>query len=370
MTAFPSYVACVGLCAAACRCEGQNITNQWSIRTDSWSDSSPAVGRDGTIYFGTWGGDLWALDPHGARRWTFETGVEIRSSPAIGAQGTIYFGCRDRKLYALRPDGKRLWAFKTAGWVDSSPALAADGTIYFGSWDKDFYALNPDGSRKWQFQTRGGIVSSPAVGRDGTIYFGSHDAKLYALSPGGGKRWEFATGGPIVSSPALNQDQCLYVTSVDGFLYALNFDGTLRWALPTGGVTQSSPVVGEDGTIYLGVNQHMWAITPAGMRKWEQPAPTDDFFEASPLVLAGGTICHLARSGWMMAVATEEPAAKWIFWVAPQGYASPAIGPNGTIYTPSQFTSFSALNATVPLARTAWPKFRGNLRNTGNASDW
>src|SRR5205823_5484869 len=313
---------------------------------------------------------LWALNPNGSIKWTFTTDVEIRSSPAVGADGTIYFGCRDRKLYALQPDGKRKWAFKTGGWVDSSPAIGEGGTIYFGGWDKNFYAVNPNGSKKWLFQTLDAIVSSPAVGADGAIYFGSHDRKFYALAPDGQKKWEFRTGGQIASSPALNKDEWLCFTSADGVCYGLNFDGTQRWALATGSMTQASPVIGGDGTIYLGVNEHMWAITPSGQKKWEQPAPYEDHFEASPLVLADGTICHMSRYGMVMDIEPEQAQLKWMFYVSHQGYASPGIGPPGTIYVPSGFISISAIKNSVPLARSAWPKFRGNPRNTGRVGDW
>ena len=204
------------LCAAAP--DYPALTNLWSVNIGGTSDSSPAVGSDGTIFFGDRRGQLWALNPDGSRKWVFEAGREITSSPAIADDGTIYFGSRDRKFYALQPDGKPKWVFKTGGWVDSSPAIAADGTVYFGSWDTNFYALGPDGTSKWRFPTGGPIVSSPAVGADGTLYFGSHDRNLYALLPNGQKKWEFATGGPILSSPALNGDDCLYFTSVDGNL--------------------------------------------------------------------------------------------------------------------------------------------------------
>ena len=250
------------------RGEPYALTNEWSVDLRSDSDSAPAVGTDGTIYVGTWKGQLWALNPDGSRKWVFQARNEIKSAPAVGLDGTVYFGCRDRKFYAVRADGKKRWEFQTGGWVDSSPALATDGTVYFGSWDKSFYALNADGTKRWQFTTPGEIVSSPAIGADGTIYFGSHDRKFYALAPDGRKKWEFATGGPIISSPALNKDQCLYFTSVDGCLYALNLDGSLRWRLRTGGITESSPVIGLDGTIYVGVLQHLWAIHPDGKKKW------------------------------------------------------------------------------------------------------
>ena len=54
------------------------------------------------------------------------------------------------------------------------------------------------------------------------------------------------------------------------------------------------------------------------------------------------------------------------------GYGSPAVGPTGAIYVPDAglpWVGFTALRAGAALARTSWPKFRGNARNTGNAQD-
>jgi outer membrane protein assembly factor BamB len=253
--------------------------------------------------------------------------------------------------------------------VDSSPALAPDGTVFFGSWDQHFYALNPDGSKKWQFETLGPIVSSPAIGADGTVYFGSHDKKFYALAADGRKKWEFATGGPIISSPALDKDQCLYFTSVDGCLYALNLDGSLRWRLRTGGITESSPVIGPGGTIYVGVLQHLWAINPDGKKKWGRIGGEDRLFESTPVVLADGSICGVKRDGLLFNRDSEENLV-WTYYLSGYGYGSPAVGPTGTIYAPDcGVAGVSALRASLPLARSPWPKFRGNARNTGNVQD-
>jgi outer membrane protein assembly factor BamB len=43
-------------------------------------------------------------------------------TPAIGADGTIYFGDVDHNLYALNPDGTLKSAFPT-GFTISSPAI-------------------------------------------------------------------------------------------------------------------------------------------------------------------------------------------------------------------------------------------------------
>jgi outer membrane protein assembly factor BamB len=348
------------------------LSNEWTLDIHSDSDTAPAIGKDGAIYLGTWKGKLWAINPNGTPRWVFAAGNEIRSAPAVGLDNTVYFGSRNRKCYAVQPDGQKRWEFQTGGWVDCSPALAHDGTVYFGSWDKSFYALNADGKKQWQFATGGEIVSSPAIGADGTIYFGSHDKNFYALAADGHKKWEFATGGPIISSPALNQDECLYVTSVDGFLYALNLDGHLRWRLRTGGITESSPVIGADGTVYVGVGARLWAISADGQKKWGRVDHDEYQFDTTPVVLADGSICCVARLGELW-YESPQGAERWLNYLFGYGYGSPAIGPSGLIYVPDRGPfggcGFTALRAGVALARTPWPKFRGNPRNTGNILD-
>jgi len=178
---FAILVGSLVVAAASCSAAVEYLTNEWGFDTRTSSESCPAVGSDGTIYFGTFTGRLWAVGPAGSRKWVFRAGLEIRTAPALGSDGVIYFGSRDRKCYAVRPDGKKKWEFLTGGWVDSSPALANDGAICFGSWDKTFYALNPDGTARWKFQTGGPVPSSPLV-RDGVLYVGSNDHFVYALN--------------------------------------------------------------------------------------------------------------------------------------------------------------------------------------------
>ena len=171
-------------------------------------ESTPAIGPDGTVYFGSdgtvdshgnvvQGGTLYGLNPSsGALLGSFATGGYIYSSPAIGQDGTIYVGSGDGSLYAIQPSPpnyQKKWSFPTGGNIDSSPAIGPDGTIYVGSWDGGLYAVTPDGQMKWRFPTKDRIVASPAIATDGTIYVGSKDGYLYALTPGGNPKWAFAT---------------------------------------------------------------------------------------------------------------------------------------------------------------------------------
>jgi outer membrane protein assembly factor BamB len=246
------------------------------LATECFVISSPAVATTGTIYFGAHCANrdfkiayavpspLLAINPDGSQKWTFQTTSAVSSSPAVGADGTIYVGSWDGNLYAINPDGSQKWVLGvgTENPLISSPAVAADGTIYIGS-NQGLYAINPDGSQKWKFaaDTR---YSSPAVGGDGGIYIGSDDKNVYAINPDGSEKWSFATGYPVKSSPAVGADGTIYVGS-EVTVYAINPGGSQKWdfSVYPGNVFDSSPAVAADGTIYIGSSgDRLYALGP------------------------------------------------------------------------------------------------------------
>lgn len=334
----------------------------WEIEVGSQSDTCVAIADDGTIYFGTPEGELVAVTSEGEVKWKYRVGDEVRSSPAIGDDGTIYFGSRDRHVYAVSSEGQRLWRHKTGGWVDSSPAIASNGNVIVGSWDKNLYCLDAEGTKQWDFKTGAPVTSSPAISLDGTIYFGSHDGNLYALDSDGTLKWAYQTGGQITSSPAINGEDCLYVTSVDGFLYALNLDGSMKWKLKTSGITESSPVIGSDGTVCLGVNKELWSVSPEGAKRWARKF--NDFIRITPCIDTAGYAYAISDYG-MLRIYDPTGGWAWQFYLHTPRSASPALGTNGMFYTSGKWTNLYALQADAPLARSSWPKFRADPRNTG-----
>ena len=62
------------------------------------------MGSDGTIYVGA-GSFMVALTSDGSVKWNYQTGANTFSIPAIGSDGTIYFGSFDYYIYALTSDG-------------------------------------------------------------------------------------------------------------------------------------------------------------------------------------------------------------------------------------------------------------------------
>lgn len=125
----------------------------------------------------------------GTLLWEFATGKSewgVQSTPAIGPDGTVYFGADNSKVYAL--DGKtgaKNWEFNTGGAVHSSPAigvlsgspstpaLGSNGTVYVGSYGKKIYAITGDV-----------LNSSPVIGPNGLLCIGSSfpGNKIYAFA--------------------------------------------------------------------------------------------------------------------------------------------------------------------------------------------
>ncbi|HOT98341.1 MAG TPA: PQQ-binding-like beta-propeller repeat protein [bacterium] len=139
----------------------------WSFSTTSIGynctlRSSPAIDERGTIYLGTNSGIpasiFLALNSDGTVKWTFtpenlpkdvpSTHFDIYSSPAIGADGTIYFGQEFGRVYALdsMTGAVRSIVNVETGVIWSSPALSRIGTLFINDISGRLYAIKT-GSR-------------------------------------------------------------------------------------------------------------------------------------------------------------------------------------------------------------------------------
>ena len=88
--------------------------------------------------------NLYAVQPNGELDWRFDTRDWVISSPAVGSDGTIYFGSYNQDVYALTPEGEVLWKYKTDKYVTGSPNISPEGILYIGSDDDFLYALRTD----------------------------------------------------------------------------------------------------------------------------------------------------------------------------------------------------------------------------------
>lgn len=339
-------------------------TLRWLYQAPASSYSSPAIGDNQTVYVG-YGTFLVAFDTAGSSIGTYETGGLVDGSPAIGADGTVYFGSEDRFLYALHPDCSERWRYGTGGPIHSSPAIAGNGTVYVGCDDGCLYAVGSDGMYHWRCQTGGPVRSSPAIASDGTVYIGSDDSCLYAVNPDSTTRWRYQTGGPVSSSPAIGSDGAVYVGSGDKYVYAIGPNGTLRWRHTFGNGEPSSPAIGTDGTVYAGSSDScVYAVTSDGSLLWRYQTGGEVY--ATPAIGSDGTVYVGSGDGNLYAL-TKDAVIRWSYRTGPLR-SSAAVGNDATVYVGSENGSFYALWCSSPLASSSWPKFRHDNRNTGRVS--
>ncbi|MBN2357148.1 PQQ-binding-like beta-propeller repeat protein, partial [candidate division KSB1 bacterium] len=293
---------------------------QWDLPYNG-TFTTAVLAADGTLYIthGTGNTDLIsALNPDGSEKWSYECRWQICSSPAIGADGTIYFGNNAGFLYALTPAGKEKWIFYEGGGYDSAPAIAGDGTIYIGSPNGKLYAVWPQGTKKWAFETGAEIRGSASIAKDGTVYIGSNDQNLYAIRPDGSEKWRFSAGGAITCSPAIGPEGTVYFTTQQGVLYAVNPASGAQIFMRV--LTQSpytstwshgpSPIVDANGVIYTGSGGNdgtLYAIHPDNTVKWSITLQGDLWPSLihTPILADDGTIYVTDFQGTLYALSGE-----------------------------------------------------------------
>ena len=376
-----------------------SVPLEWSFpegRAEASIRAGVAIGADGTIYVG-WNDDpaqtshWYALSPRGGILWTVHVpGLTQWGMPAIGADGTLYFGSgigSAGSLVAVDPGGSILWILDGLDRISSSPAIGPDGTIHVAG-GRHVYAVDPQGEIRWTYETpvRTFTFSSPAVASDGTIYVGGDDDALHAIDRDGSPRWKFKTGDLIRAPPSIGADGTIYVASYDGRLYAVDPGGSERWSVvvmrtPEGfegshAAVDSPPSIGPDGAIYV-LGRGLFAINPGGSIRWHFDSRTSGY-RTTPILGANGNVYF----GSGLAVTALDAQGRLLWDYQPGGgygfsgvhvLASPAIGVDGTIIA----TSFSETDggtihgivetesANGGHAGSPWPTQRGNPANTG-----
>lgn len=234
--------------------------------------------------------------------WKKYIGYSIGTSIAIGPDSTIYFGSDGPFLWALNWNGTVKWKLSLSGGSGqaNSPLVSSDNIIYIGTrrgrlYKGILYAVNPDGTVKWKYEANSGINNLGLnIGLDGTIYFTDHDFYLNAVSPEGKLRWrighDYKYNGVTMTGIALSPDGstlylgCLGSAESDTMtgLIAVGIDGTVKWlfkSFPAYG----TPLVDNAGNIYFGARKSsglsidskkrgIFSITDAGKLRWHYSA--------------------------------------------------------------------------------------------------
>jgi outer membrane protein assembly factor BamB len=205
----------------------------WAKQTGGPIWAQPATNPNcGCIYVTSMDHKVYSVDAGTGRElWlSQDLGGALVGTPAVGPDGTLYVGTFGKELIALdATNGSIKWRFTTQNWVWAGPALA-NNTLYFGDLSGYFYALNAaDGTSLWRIQPQNAIVDTPVVSGD-NLYFTTEADTLYTVGTAGNIINSKVIGGVIYSSPIIVGDTILIApTGFTSLLVAVNLNGNQKW---------------------------------------------------------------------------------------------------------------------------------------------
>ncbi len=274
--------------------------------------------------------------------WKYYTGSEIVTTPVLGDDGAIYFGSIDGIFHALNATGKSKWTYSTNGELYASAVIDTNGVIYFGSEDGYFYALQKDGVLKWQYKTSGSISSSAVINpQNGDVFFGADDNTLYALDTSGALKWKSLLDEEIWTSPAMDTSNVLFIATLGGTVYALNAsDGTVKWTYESGDIITGSPSIDEDnGSVIIASGEgNVYALNKDnGAKKWTRQIRSE--ISSTPAIDTATDANALyigAFDGNLYALDRKTGAIQWKYKTNDSIFASAAIDKDGNVYLGSE----------------------------------
>ncbi len=192
----------------------------WKFPTSEWVVAL-ALGDDGTIYAGSWGGKkVYALTPQGALSREFEIGKYGGiTALGVGKDGTVYADA-GFMIYAFDPaSGATKWS-RNVGWPIFGPLpVGSDSPIFHGRTTGEMCTFGGDGTPKMKFETGVGIQAW-TLGEDGTIYVEGNGLFL-AFDRSGGLRWESSLSARSLTALTVGRGGVLFAGGRDHYVYAI-----------------------------------------------------------------------------------------------------------------------------------------------------
>jgi outer membrane protein assembly factor BamB len=137
----------------------------------------PACNGRGLVYAVCNGSEIHGVDAaSGELAWSVPTNDGMESTPVVGADGTGYFASTGGWVFAINLDGSQRWLASVApppgkiAKTDAPLAIAADGSIVVAPRHGSLYAISADGQVRWEVPIGGqGTGSRPvAISPNGT----------------------------------------------------------------------------------------------------------------------------------------------------------------------------------------------------------
>lgn len=319
----------------------------WQQNTGGPVFSSPVLSH-GTVYIGSTGGKLLALDAQtGIVRWQHVIGQFLNDSTPVIVGRVVYVGANRTWVYALdASNGRQLWAVNLQEIIKAAPTYA-NGIVLVNSSNSATALDARTGLARWKFHEIGfGWPTTAAPTIQGQVAYVALGDKtiVYALNLQNGRQiWAYNAGDRLISTPMVVGQQVI-IGTWKGKIEAVNAaNGTQTWhynvneALPRGmsidGIAGS--LAANNNSVFVGTyNGNIVAVDAAtGTLRWAHlinaPVLGTPVIEGSTLYVSGGqTLLALdASSGkllWHLALGDvrSEPALSIgrLFVATVQGY--------------------------------------------------
>ncbi|QTD98032.1 serine/threonine-protein kinase [Streptomyces cyanogenus] len=201
-----------GTDAGGLRSYASDGSENWTARTPAGPTGTPLVAA-GTVYTGSYGDELLALDARdGKRKWQVPGGTDVT---VLALAGTTLITDSGPARQGFRvSDGRRLWR-RDAG---AGPLTAGTRSLAVGAEQGTVYAVRAaDGSRAWAYDVEGGTAEPRVVVAGDTVYARAGD-RVWALDLNGRRRWDAALGRAAADDQhtPLARGSRLYVPSGTG----------------------------------------------------------------------------------------------------------------------------------------------------------
>jgi outer membrane protein assembly factor BamB len=233
-------------------------TIAWTVRDLGSVRGTATVAPDGTIFVGTEGGQLLALDSRnqGKERFRVEARAGIVTAPAIAPNGDVYWAALDNELRRMNSRGDIVWQKVVDGEIRGAPSIGPDGTVYVGAGGSIVAVDGGSGAVKWRASAGDTVGTTPVIGPDGSVYAGAENGRFVAVSASGATRWTYQTGAPITGSAAVSSDGVVYVGSGDATMYAFSPDGERLSTFRALDAFAGPVAIGPGGVVFAGARDN------------------------------------------------------------------------------------------------------------------
>lgn len=193
--------------------------------------------KDGTLYFGSWGNEFYALDSAtGKECWKWWNGQANRMfSPAqvwpVASHGCIYLASPDRFMTVLdEKTGKIVWRYNDPeNRVRESIGISEDGnTVYAKTMDGKILAVDarvPERKVKWVSSGEDmgyELTPTAVVEKNGVVYAPTDKGLIFAYRASDGAfLWKYRVSTCLVNMILPGDGNELYVSAMDGVLVKL-----------------------------------------------------------------------------------------------------------------------------------------------------